>query len=470
MSVCPWCKKSVPSSAGPCPLCGKNPDEHPSISSAGYASFGGFDDFDGPGENIQVGNASTSAAAQPAGGLVEYGGGFDDDDDGEQQAIKLDVEAAGRPSADRRLSATAPVSGRARSEREPVARPAPIEIDPYEIAVLADFGKSPTSLWLSPAYVWRVLQRKRALGRALKEAQAVAAQAEQERDERLVALAEKARPTIETERELAGYLQPLLAAEQTLGDREQALASRSSSYASAVGEVDARIATEQANGSVVQGKVDAARADHNAKVQELTRAQAALKRAEIELRNRQQLARAAAGPDARTAPPEHAAAILEAQRMVEQRRALVQAPQAEVDRSQQALGEIERQSAEIQRRIAGLRAERKRHEETFGREIGVRSEGVEQAQSERRTAFKALGSRLVDTNSEHVSQPDRDAFDVARRALSERQMYVERLIRAIGSADPVAVKRGRIVIGAGALVLLALFVVLFLSMGGSPPQ
>ncbi len=480
MSVCPWCKQNVSQAGDLCPACGKNPTEHPSIAAAGFASFDGFDDMEPPGGGLELHQGASNADAYAPSSMDFASGAFDDDDDESKASLTLEVDSGPQPVASRRpqslaaqaAAAAAVVSTPPGETTTPSGAPRPallerpaVQVDVIDVAVLADFGRPPANALLCALYAWRVLRRKRELGRVLPKARAAAAAAEHDRDELLVAIAERARCKIQDDREMAGYLRPLEHIEQVAGEREKTLAARSGDYATAVGTIDARIAAEDGDAAAAQQRLKQARDTFEARSQELARAQAMFKRAEIELRNRQQLARQAAGADARTAPPEHAGPLLQAQQQLELRKREIAAPQVQVDEAQRALREAERAAHEVERRIDTMRSERKRVEQTYSREMGLRSEGLEQAQTERRAALIAISARLIELNSDAVVPADQRAFESARTALSTRHIDLERTIRAIGSADPAAVKKGWIVIGAGALLAVALLVALVFAIG-----
>lgn len=472
MSLCPWCKATVPSAAKSCPKCGKDPVDHPSISGAGFSNLDTFDDLDDAPHGLDLASSFNPAAADPA---VSYGSdkfndGFDDEED--HGGLKLEVEtvhkAAGSMSTADASAAPPPtgssgiqLSSLSRQPPDPAAAPpsvAPFNpaLDPYEISILADFGPQPTAIWMCPPYAIRVLKRKRELAQALRAAQKNAGDAEHVRDDHLAAIAERLRSALEGDREMAGYLVPLARTEEIAREREKALSARSAEYSTIVGAIDQKIAAEESRAAEVKVRLDAAKEEHDGKSQTLNRVQVQLKRAEIELRNAQEVARAAAGPDAKTAPPEHAGTILAAQKTVELRRQEIAGPKAEADASLRALREVEAQAAEIERRVNALRTERRRAETTFSKEMGVRSEGVELALTERRAALIAIGGRLFDINSDLIPQADYDEFHRIRSDVSTRQLEIERLMRALASADPKAVQKGWIVIAVGIVIVLAI--------------
>jgi len=465
----------VASSSGPCPQCGKDPADHPSIAAAGFSSLDPFDQLETTGNDLSLDSGQHSP---PSGGAqMSYDSGslneFGDEDDELSSGDSVHLELGGpqlepppqtppakpspgapAPDASPNTSADAisPTSVRARIV------PASPVLDPYEIAVFADFGRPPEKIWLCPAYAIRVFTRTRLLRSTLRQSQANAADAERQRDDRLAALAERLKSKLEGDRELGGYLAPLARIEETARERERALSERSAEYSATVARIDQQIAEQETVVAELKKAQQAAAAEHETRSQVLTRAQAQLKRAEIELRNAQQVARAAAGPEARTAPPEHADAILKAQQVAEQRRNELQEPKAAADQSQRALAEADARVDEVDRRIGSLRSERRKFEATFSREMGVRSEGLEQALAEKRAALISIGARLFDTNSPVIPADDYESFGKMRADLSQRHLEVERLLRALDSADKNAVKKGWAVIGAGLAIVLILIV------------
>jgi hypothetical protein len=457
MSVCPWCKQPVAKAGEVCPACGNNPADHPSIQSAGYATFDTFDDFADGADPLSVESVQAPQRPPPSFGSLQDG---DMPSGGDAAALSLDL--SGSPAAPR----AAPSDIRP-AVRSPLEQPELPRIDPYEVAVFADYGQAPAQLWRLPAYAWRVMSRRRELRRALRSAQALAAAAERARDDRLVEVGEGARGGAAADPELSPLLAPIVEIEQLLREREQARAASNADFAQAVGGLDTNIAAETASAAALRTEAAAARADLDSKLQVLSRAQAAAKRAEIELRNAQDLARQAAGPEAQHATPEHADRIVALQRTLEQRRTELAQPQTLASEARVATEALDARVAEIERRVSSLRAQRRGQEQAFAREAGLRGEGVERAQADRRAALLALGARLVETGSPHVEPGSLEAFSQARDALAARALEVERTLRAIDACDPKAVQRGWAVLAAAVVVALALLAVLIAAFGRS---
>lgn len=468
MSICPWCKGRVPAATDTCPLCGKHPADHPSIASSGYADFGSFDDLDGP--------APETASAGAAPHAPQDLGGFDAfSDDAPPPSGLFEIDGPSR-AAPRQLAKppsgpAAPAAGQGPMPKPASSGPAAPgdSIDPYEIAVLADFGPVPDQLYLTPLYAWRVWNRKSTLRRRHKVAAQAAAEAERLRDDQLAALAERARPRIEKSPEFAELLQPLVDAERTAQDRSVALEQRSAQFGEQTAAIDRQISEAQEKMRAAEAVVDAARRQLAAREDVLKRAQALRKRVEIELRNTQEMARAAAGPQAKTAPPEYASRLAELQADLDQRIGDCAEPQAAYDAALAEVKEAERSLSALDRSARALRSERAKMEQAFSREAGMRSQGVQKAEQSRRVALVGIGSRLVELHAGLVAPEDQQAWGAAQAQLAGRALETEKLLRAMQSADQDAVKKGTALIAVAVALALALLIAFIWAVGSSQP-
>ena len=475
MSVCPWCKAKVPAADQLCPTCGKNPVDHPSIASGGYSNLNPFDDFDEPEGDLEL-SGTMDPLAQEHGPDVFGGDLFDDP----PASLKLDIDVAPiREPVRPRLGSQQPRTGLSGAPASPSGSPPsyrmqsgappdePVDpaFDPYEIAVLADYGPPPTSVLACPAYAWRVHGRKRELQRRLSVARGGVTEAERARDDHLAELAETVRPDLEASKELAVLLETLVQVESTAQTRADALHARNTELSEKVAVIDNEILAQQAMGTEAKAKVELARGVVEEKEGAYNRARALFKRAEIELRNAQQVARAAAGPEAKTAPPEHAARLIELNQILQERHADLAEPKAEMDAARAVMADAESAARVVERSVRELRGKRKAVEQSYQRELGVRSEGVSEAEAERRNALIAIGARLIEMNAPVVPIELRQAFFQSQEALSERALSAERIARAIGSADAESVKKGWLVV-AGAVVLGVTLLVLLIALFG----
>jgi prefoldin subunit 5 len=168
--------------------------------------------------------------------------------------------------------------------------------------------------------------------------------------------------------------------------------------------------------------------------------------------------------------PEHAEKIQNLTAILHERREAMVAPQAAFDQAQRVWNDADSALKTVQRRISDLQKQRRTIEQSYSKELGVRSQGVEQAQSERRAALVTIGARLMEMQTPIVPEPLRQGFFQAQELLSASIREVERMEQALGTADPAAVKKGWMVLGGGAVVLLLLFVVLIALLGRSDPD
>jgi hypothetical protein len=250
-------------------------------------------------------------AAPGAGGAV-----FDEDDifspgGGAGEAIELDMMPGGpgpgvtsSPAAVKPTpSAPAPTvpDGRGTMGKAPERL-----IEDSESRVLADYGESPTSFWQAPLYLYRVKTRQSELRRQLGERKLDLARATKTEEQARIAFAERARPTAET---LDGYsevLAPIGKAEGLMTERHGALSADVEAHKARLAVIDERV-----RGLSVE--LDAAKAEEReieVKLAEADgirqRADAKLKRAEIEIRNATTAAEAGGvklGPARRAGPP-----------------------------------------------------------------------------------------------------------------------------------------------------------------------
>src|SRR5262245_50979316 len=83
MSVCPFCKKPVPSAHGPCPFCGRFAADHPSLQqSAGRTFENAWGDEEIPAGAFELSSGSVGQEAGQGGGTAFGAGGrsLSDDD------------------------------------------------------------------------------------------------------------------------------------------------------------------------------------------------------------------------------------------------------------------------------------------------------------------------------------------------------------------------------------------------------
>lgn len=401
---------------------------------------------------------------------------FDDEDELEIEPLQLETveeqtERRSPASGPRPLTVPASSTGlppsRSTSGLEAVEEP-PIELDPFEVLAFADYGPIPQKPWEAPSYAIRVVLRRRQL-------KAEARRIEKERELReaaffdtLVSLVESLRPSLEAHPDGGRWLAPIFEIEAQARARGEALESTSSEFSTKAGEIDKEIAVIEEACEIEAQKLEPLTEELDRRKAELSRAEAMLKRIDIEIRAAKQAARAAAGPEATVAPPEHAEKIASLSHERELRAKDVAQAKSEVDEVRRPHQAQERVIADRRKQIADLRKARKSLEESYRRQLSVRSEGVAEAERERREMSIEIGKRLLEESPLPLHDASRKATEAAREALFSVRKELAKYERAILAFEREHLKRGLTLIGVAAALFLAL--VLFMLLRGGEPS
>jgi len=501
MAVCPWCATEKKDPAAPCPNCGKSgaaargasgappnvavavsrppvsfdadlvipapaasrpslPVQHTSGSSA-------FDDDDivSGSADLQLDLKVTAPAKAPvsAPNMASGGGGggldpFGDDDDGSAgSGLKIDLDMAPPPARSSGSLPAARLSGPPshRSLPAPDGAP-PIETaagdaDPFEARALADYGPPPDALWLTPMYAFRVTKRRGELRQMLAARRAEMARAAAQSEDALVAFAERVRATAEA----AGWrgFANVMADEEVLRGRDSGLAVEMDAYRAELAQVDARLADVEGAFEHTKAEERTVEAHLAAAEETRARADAKVKRIDIELRN----ATAGTGGDAGNTQALVDARLAERDARAEE----VTAQQAVIAEIQTRLAAARRNVATAAAKVSAVRSDRTAAEGRFKRQTGTRSEGVEESRRRVRASLAEAG-RLAFLDQSAFG----DDFATARedvRLASTRAADAVRAVAlheaALTVHDPQKVQQGFILMGG--VVALALLLLLF---------
>ncbi len=479
MAECPWCHGPVEDIRAPCPNCGKlatdlratdppspipnqvdvpdlvipaaSKSRLPSRSSLSAVSArppiaaptsNALDDdfgFGGGGGSGDLQIDLSAATAKP--GLARPptpGVGFNpfDDDISAGPAIELDTIGGVMPSRDLSPSMGPPVSQRSlapapappTSGRSLAPTPPPQErpaADPFEASVLADYGQPPDAFWRAPMYAYRVVTRRAELRRELAQKKDDAERTSKRVEDALVAFGERARALAKGG---ADPLERVRVAEELLASRDGALAGTMDGHKAALAEIDARLgAAETELARTRQIEADAS-TKRDAAEEDDKRAEAKLKRVEIEIRNG---ASKSAERDALAADVAQTAG----------KRATADS----------ILGDARRVVGAAQARLDAIVAERTALDQRFNRAAGTRGAGVDDAQKQLRSALADLGRSMLADGT--VTELARAREEVARLE-EQAQTHSKNLSlheTAIGAYDS-----GKVFLGVG-LVAVALF-------------
>jgi hypothetical protein len=166
-------------------------------------------------------------------------------------------------------------------ERHPSVAP----VEAFEAKVLGNFGEPPTAFWKAPLYAWRVRQRLIELKRELAEREKAAERATHAAEQALVALGQRARSTAEKNPQYGRTLDGLRMQEQTLRQRDGALMSEMDGHNKKLAMIDSKINELQAAFGVTQNEERRVNDELQMAQATVQRAEAKLKRLDIELRS-----------------------------------------------------------------------------------------------------------------------------------------------------------------------------------------
>lgn len=463
----------MPSAAQACAKCGKRAADHPSLAGRNVGDDFGEEVATGPALDLDLGAVPSARGAsnQPLGRTV----GADEWDDDAAPLAGVDLQLDGGP--DERLSgrgaAAAPVSQRqmptsqrqlAPQKEAPLAArrgetPAKsaVDIDVYEVKALADYGAEPKSIVQTVPYAVRVVLRQRELRRAMEGVRKALAEAEGKRDDRLVELGTLLRPIVQNSPEYAQVAAPLVAAEKIVRDREAALADTNATFRERAAAIDAEIAGLDPQQTQARAELEAKTRAFEDQDRLRQKHEARRKRVEIEVRAAQTKL-----DNPQTPPPERAQAQQVIAQAQQERATRAAEEKIAIDAAQQAEAQVAtaRRAAEaIEHKIEQLRARRRDLEKEFARQGAVRSEGVEAASKEVRSALLEIGRRAAHGG------PEAQGAEVRRKAIVDAEAQVKRLqidlekhVRALAAADPTAVRNGLVILGAAIVLLLGAFI------------
>lgn len=456
MSVCPWCKARNPPGAQACLKCGKRAADHPSVTGRVVGDdFGDDDDVaQGPALDLDL----DTSRAQPGRTQQELGrevtDGFGDDDDEPPPGGALDLDLAG-PGED--YAPHAPVAAEPEKPREAIARPAPaagdaIEIDPFEVRALADYGPDPKGIVAAVPYAFRVLRRQRELKRALEDVRRTLRDAEAKRDERLIELGTLLKPILLGNPAYASIASSLGTAEKLVSEREQALAETNSAFRDKARAIDEQISALDPSLAAARAAIEEKQRAFDDADRLRQKHEARRKRVEIDVRGAQaKLAALETSPADRTAAQQLVAAANQERETRAAEETLAQqaarAAEAELARARGHYDQLDGQ-------VEALRKKRRLLEQEFSRQGAVRSEGVDAASKDVRNVLLDVGRKTWKAG------PDVEGAAMRRKGVTDAEAQVKKLqvemekhVRALGAADRVAVRNG-LAVALGALVFL----------------
>jgi hypothetical protein len=272
---------------------------------------------------------------------------------------------------------------------------AKLVFDPREIAILSDYGEAPNNAAATLAYAYRVFTRQRELKQQLVPIAAECERAECEREATLNELARALRPALEQTGEFRRFLAPVLEIEQRAAARGQALNSINAQLGAQNAELDAELARVASRVEDEQrSETDAQRLYDEREASE-RRADAKLKRVQIEMRAVTQVAEQKLGPAGGPMPAMEAAQLTELERRA-------QATQPEVAAARSALEQAKQALHQTRARLEALRQSQRqisRQKQALGgayeKELSLRAEGLSEVELAQRAALAELARAIL---------------------------------------------------------------------------
>lgn len=329
---------------------------------------------------------------------------------------------------------------------------------------LGAYGPVPAEAWKAPVYAYRVKMRQLELRRILDGKRTELAKAQAVVDDALVALAERGRKQIVGNVMYTKLLGDVTVAEAALGERDSALAAETEAHKKKTSGLDERISLHEAElaGARAEERSYAAGFERVDSIRQ--RAEAKLKRVEIELRGAVGRAGAASADDpevlARTAERDARAAEL------------TQAMPAATE-AMQRLTAARRKLSEGEQKILAVKNERALLEDQFRKRGATHGAQVEEAQKVVRSALAALGRNMVNDTTTFGADWNEARIEVAAKdkLTASRDDEVLLHVMALDVHDRGAVQKG-ILMSLGAFLLLSLVLVIPIAitmLGTKPP-
>jgi hypothetical protein len=262
---------------------------------------------------------------------------------------------------------------------------------------LADYGEAPAEWWKAPFYAYRVKMRQMELRRELAARRVDLEAAQAAVDDALVVLAERVRPELMHKEAYAKLLGPVISAENALRERDGELAAATEAHKRQTSGLDQRIAQHERELAVERAEEKALSDAFDRADAIRQRAEAKIKRIDIDLRAA--VARANAGAsvpglkaaDVSQSDPEVVARTAERQARVaelEQAMPAVTAASQPLTVQRKKVTAIEAKMLAVKNERAGLEAQFKKRGAAYGAEVA-------KAQKEVRIATAALGRAVA---------------------------------------------------------------------------
>lgn len=400
-------------------------------------------------------------------------GGLDDDDD----VGSLEVELA-TGEMDRSPMAAGPVSAAPVSAPSPAGSAGAPSSEPLSavptpesaaIIALAGYGSTPPNIVGAVPYAIRVLRRRPQLRRLLAERRARHDQVKVECGGRFASMLDGIGAAEPDDEKIARLRASLQDSHALLEERSAQLQQAQQQVAEQVGAVDEQLSALDQD----RAQLDDERRQAQIVLEDCTerrkRAQAQVKRADIQLRALHDVARQAAGKGAKYAPPEHARQIATAEQDRAELGSTYQQAGKAFDEAREALRVHEAALREIDRRAASARSKRAGVERAGSQQEELQAKGVKLAEQQRLQGCEQAIRQLLAERHPALGPELRKEIRALDGRLRASELDLETHRQAEAAYDRASVRNGIIIIAvAAAVVLLVLVMGVKVSSGAGP--
>jgi hypothetical protein len=330
-------------------------------------------------------------------------------------------------------------------------------VDPVEVRLAADYGPPPKNAFSSPFYAVRVARRRGELEASTKQLSGALSEAEQRRDELLVATALELRGKVLLVEGGEDLFAPVVEIERLALERRSSLAGTNAEYDRRARELEERAQGVREEAARTELEVERA-AQALAKQREtLERVMAKKKRLYIEIRGIMEAAEKSGGGFSAS----QSARIAELESAVASHGPEVERCERDVGAAETLLASAEADGKQVGRRL--IEAERRQGalDEEFQKQIGVRAEGVHESERARVQALSEVMRKILAARGDIVEVPQESLESIAKadQAVHARALELEKFLRALDAFDYDAYGRGRVIIGVAIALVIAVIVV-----------
>jgi uncharacterized coiled-coil protein SlyX len=306
--------------------------------------------------------------------------------------------------------------------------------------------------------------RQRVLEQRLAEAEYALNDAEQKRADLLKQMVQSRRAEIEKNERFGRLMEPLALLEAQARERQVAVSRVHGELGSQMQGFDARLQELETTRSAQQRVVKERSAEHSAAEEHFGRANAKLRRVQIEIRNLEAKVREVLGPDGGVVPPEIAHKLGPLQGQVRVLEPNATSAKGALDAAQTQLAEAEAQVAQTTRAMAAVEKDKRSLVAKYEGKIASSSASLREAEEQEREAFLAIARAVLDLRGAiPVDAETRRQIAAADQLVERRLLQHELEVRALSAFDRERRSLGhKMVVATGVLlVVLVLLAALF---------